>query len=101
MRATVTVNAQGRMTIPAEIRRELGLEGESILIVEAEDGRMVARPALVIPAEDAWAYTPEHIAGVKRAEAEYAAGLSFQLTEDELRARIGLPPKAEDVDDDQ
>ena len=100
MKATVTVNAQGRMTIPAEIRRELGIHGESTLIVETQDGRLVARPAFVIPAEDAWAYTPEHIAGVARARAEYAAGLGFQISEDELRARIGLPPADQDVDDD-
>jgi AbrB family looped-hinge helix DNA binding protein len=89
------------MTIPAEIRRELGIEGESTLIVETDDGRMVARPALVIPAEDAWAYTPEFIAKVKQAEAELDAGLGLRLTKDDLRARIGLPPRAEDVDDDE
>jgi AbrB family looped-hinge helix DNA binding protein len=100
VKATVTVNAQGRMTIPAEIRRELGIEGEAILIVETDAGRLIARPAVVIPAEDAWLYTPEHVARVKQAEAAFDAGQSFQLTEDELRARIGLPPAAEDVDDE-
>jgi antitoxin PrlF len=99
MKTTITVNSQGRMTIPAEIRRELGIHGESTVIVEAEDGRLIVRPAFVIPAEDAWAYTPEHIARVREAEAQAAAGLSFRITEDELRARIGLPPAAEDVDD--
>jgi AbrB family looped-hinge helix DNA binding protein len=100
MKATVTVNAQGRMTIPAEIRRELGIEGESILIVEAQDGRLVAQRAFVIPAEDAWAYTPEHIAKVRKAEADLDAGLGIRMTVDELRAYVGLPPAAEDVDDD-
>ena len=100
MKANVTVNAQGRLTIPAEIRRELGIQGESTLILETDAGRLIARLAFVIPAEDAWAYTPEHIAGVAEARAQAAAGLSFHLTEDELRARIGLPPADQDVDPD-
>ena len=100
MKATVTVNAQGRMTIPAEIRRELGIKGESTLIVETQDGRLVARPAFVVPAEDAWAYTPEFIAKVRRAEDQLDAGLGIQMTVDELRAYAGLPPADQDVDDD-
>ena len=100
MKTTVTVNAQGRMTIPAEIRRELGIEGESTLIVETQDGRLVAQRAFVVPAEDAWAYTPEHIARVKQAEAEADAGNVIRMSPDELRAYLGLPPAAEDVDDD-
>src|SRR5437879_13839111 len=58
MRATVSINAQGRMTVPSEIRRELGISGEATLIVETEAGRMIGRPAVLIPAEDAWAHAP-------------------------------------------
>jgi hypothetical protein len=67
MKATVTVNAQGRMTIPAE---------------------------------DAWAYTPEHVAKVRKAEAELDAGKVIRMGPNELRAYLGLPPAAEDVDGD-
>lgn len=95
MSTIVTVNAEGRLTIPASLRRQLGIEGESTLIVAVEDGRLVARPGVVIPAEDAWAYTPEHLERVERARAEAAAGLTMRLTETELRERIGLPPKRE------
>lgn len=92
MNAVVTVNAQGRLTIPAEIRRELGIEGESTLILEVAEGRLVARPGITIPAEDAWAFTPEHLERVTRAKAQAAAGQILQLTESELRQRIGLSP---------
>jgi AbrB family looped-hinge helix DNA binding protein len=92
MRATVSISAQGRMTVPREFRRELGIEGEATVIVEIEDGRMVVRPAVVIPREDAWAFTPEHLARLARARADAAAGRVERLTESELRARM-------DVDD--
>ena len=64
-----------------------------------EGGRLIARPR-VVPAEDAWAYTPEHMARVANARAQATAGQVFQLTEDELRARIGLPPADQDVGTD-
>lgn len=35
------VNAQGRLTIPAQIRREAGIEVGTPLVVYIEDGRVV------------------------------------------------------------
>jgi AbrB family looped-hinge helix DNA binding protein len=90
VRATVTINAQGRMTVPAEIRRELGITPDSVLIVETEGGRMIVRPAAVVPAEDLWAYTPEHRALHAGAIADVRAGRVMRLTEAGLRARLGL-----------
>ena len=90
---TVTVNAQGRMTIPADVRRELGISGETTLIVEVEDGRMVARPGVVIPAEDAWAYTPEHLEELAKARASVAAHGTLRIGPDDLRELAGLPPR--------
>jgi AbrB family looped-hinge helix DNA binding protein len=89
----VVVDAQGRMTLPESVRRELGIEGESTLAVAVEDGRMVVRPEPAIPPEDAWAYTPEFIERSKKARAQSAAGEVLQLTESELRKLAGLPPK--------
>lgn len=37
----VEVNPQGRVTIPAEIRRQLGLHPGSRLVIRQEDGRIV------------------------------------------------------------
>jgi bifunctional DNA-binding transcriptional regulator/antitoxin component of YhaV-PrlF toxin-antitoxin module len=80
------------MTIPAELRRRLGIEGETTLTVDVIDGRLVAQPAAT-PDEDSWAYTPEHRARLAKARAEAAAGQILQLTESELRKRIGLRPR--------
>jgi AbrB family looped-hinge helix DNA binding protein len=93
MSTIVSVNAQGRMTIPASIRRQLGIEGEGTLIVDVEDGKMIARPGFVVPAEDAWAYTPEHLERLARARADAAAGRVLQVGPDELRRLAGLPPR--------
>jgi bifunctional DNA-binding transcriptional regulator/antitoxin component of YhaV-PrlF toxin-antitoxin module len=83
------------MTIPASVRRELGIEGESTLIVDVQEGRLIARPGAVIPAEDAWYYRPEHLEQLARAEADYAAGHVLRIGPDELRRLAGLPPRRE------
>ena len=90
MRATVSINAQGRMTIPAEIRRALGIEGEATVIVETEGNRLIVQPAVVIPAEDAWAYTPEHQRWLAESLADVEAGRVISLSKAELLRRLGL-----------
>lgn len=39
--AEMVVNLQGRVTIPAQIRREAGIEAGTPLVVYVEDGRVV------------------------------------------------------------
>jgi AbrB family looped-hinge helix DNA binding protein len=40
-RAELSVNEQGRVTIPAQLRRELGITPGSRLVASVEDGRLV------------------------------------------------------------
>ncbi len=67
MSTTVTVNRQGRITLPSSIRKELNIGEDATLEVETRDGGIFLRPALVIPREDAWAYTPEYRALIEKA----------------------------------
>lgn len=77
----VAMNGGGQMTIPVATRRQLGLDGEARLQAEVLDGALVLRPAAVVPREDAWAYTPEHLKRVARARRE---DVGRQLTEADL-----------------
>lgn len=83
-RTTVAVNAQGRLTLPADARRSLGLKDGTQLEVRVEDNEIRLRPARVVLAEDAWAYTPESLASIKRSLADIAAGRTFALTTADL-----------------
>ena len=67
IKALVAMNPQGRITVPASARQLLHVEGETQFEMEATEREIVLRPALVIPREDAWAYTPEHLASLQRA----------------------------------
>ena len=41
MRATVVLGVQGRLVVPGEARRELGLAAGDELVLHTEDGRLV------------------------------------------------------------
>lgn len=85
---TVTISGSGRLTLPAEVRRALGLEGEAELevVVDAQGEEVILRPAVVLRREDAWAYTPAHRDLLSRAHADSREGRVRQASEDELRA---------------
>ncbi len=49
MRSIVAMNSAGRVTLPAETRRALGLDGESFFEVVVEKGVVVLRPGAIVP----------------------------------------------------
>jgi AbrB family looped-hinge helix DNA binding protein len=83
--AAVVMNAQGRLTVPADARRELGLGGEAHFEVEVRDGELRLRPVVLVPREDVWAYTPAHRALLTRARGDAARGRTRKPGERELR----------------
>ncbi|MGH2585536.1 MAG: AbrB/MazE/SpoVT family DNA-binding domain-containing protein [Dehalococcoidia bacterium] len=87
---TIVMNQDGRLTLPAEVRRILHLRGETEFEVEVDESAdaIVLRPALVLRREDAWAYTPEHRELLARAHRDSREGRVRHLTEEEL-ARLG------------
>lgn len=78
-RRLVAVNRQGRLTLPVDVRRKLGIGEGSQLEVRVHGGALELRPTAVIPAEDRWAYTPEALASLKRAIADIQAGRVYRL----------------------
>lgn len=83
-RTLVAVNAQGRVTLPADVRKKLRLGEGSQLEVAVEEERITLRPARVIPDEDAWAYRAENLAGIRRALQDIKAGRVYRLSWKEL-----------------
>jgi AbrB family looped-hinge helix DNA binding protein len=67
MKTIVTMTDRGRITLPASVRKELNIEGETPFELETTGEQITLRPAIIIPREDAWAYTPEHRALIERA----------------------------------
>ena len=87
-RTLVAINAQGRVTLPANVRRQLHLSEGDRLEVAVDDERITLRPARVLIAEDAWAYSAENIAGIRRGLDDIREGRVFQLSYDELSKAV-------------
>jgi len=88
VRSVVAMNKQGRVTLPASARRQLGLTDGAQLEVAVDDSSITLRPAKVVLAEDAWAYTPENLAGIRRALDDARAGRVYRLSWDDLEKAI-------------
>jgi bifunctional DNA-binding transcriptional regulator/antitoxin component of YhaV-PrlF toxin-antitoxin module len=84
----VTMNDEGRITVPADARRALGIDGPADFEIEIDDSSdaIILRPVVTIRREDAWAYTPEHMARVAAARADGRDGRSRAATADEVRS---------------
>ena len=54
------MNPAGRVTVPAEVRRELGLGDEAFFEVQVQRGAIVLRPVAVVPLEQAKSHLTNH-----------------------------------------
>lgn len=72
---TVSVGGRGTVTLPAEVRRELGLDRPGVhLAVEVIDGAIVMRPSVSVPADQAWFWSQRWQQMEREADADIAAG---------------------------
>jgi antitoxin PrlF len=78
------------LTIPRELVDRMHLEEGDEFIVTEENGRIVLTPALSIPADQAWFWTPTWQARVAEAEADLVQGNSTVYRSDgEFLASLG------------
>ena len=66
MREVLTVSSRGQITLPAEMRRHLGIEPGGAVIVEDCGGELRLKPAAVLEVE---LYSDKHIAEWDQADA--------------------------------
>jgi AbrB family looped-hinge helix DNA binding protein len=72
VRAAVTINSRGVITLPARLRQALGLKADDQLIAELTPEGLLLRPAVTLPVE---VYTEAREREFDAAEAELAAVL--------------------------
>jgi AbrB family looped-hinge helix DNA binding protein len=72
MRTALTINNRGVITLPAKLRRALGLKADDQLIAETTADGLLLRPAVTLPVE---IYTGERVREFDAAEAELARAL--------------------------
>jgi antitoxin PrlF len=69
MKTTLTLTSRGVVTLPAKLRRALGLKAEDQLIAETTPEGLLLRPAVTLPVE---IYSEKRIREFDEAEAELA-----------------------------
>lgn len=84
MKATLTITSRGVVTLPAKLRRALGLKADDQLIAETTPEGLLLRPAVTLPLE---VYTPEREREFDEAEADLAV-----LLEDRTPPARGRSP---------
>lgn len=72
MGIAVTITSRGVITLPARLRRELGLRADDQLIAEVTPAGLLLRPAVTLPLE---IYAPEREREFDQSEAELASVL--------------------------
>ncbi|MFC7218885.1 AbrB/MazE/SpoVT family DNA-binding domain-containing protein [Streptomyces polyrhachis] len=72
----VAIQGRGTMALPAELRRRYRLDepGAQIELTERADGVIELRPALPVPVDQMWFFTPGHQAAEREAEADIRHG---------------------------
>ena len=63
MKENIVVSGRGQITLPASMRKRLGIKAGGVLIVEDRKGELVLRPAAVVELDT---YTDEEIARWER-----------------------------------
>lgn len=75
MAVRATLRSRGQLTLPPEVRAALGVaEGDEILFEETAPGVYTLRGMRLVPADQAWFWTPEWQDGERRASEDIAAG---------------------------
>jgi AbrB family looped-hinge helix DNA binding protein len=69
MKNAITINRRGVITLPARLRRSLGLAADDQLIAEVTPDGLLLRPAVTLPVE---VYTPGRVREFDAAEADLA-----------------------------
>jgi AbrB family looped-hinge helix DNA binding protein len=84
MKATVTMTNRGLVTLPAKLRKALGLKADDQLIAEATPEGLLLRPAVTLPVE---IYSDRRIREFDEAEAELERFLPKQTRQKSPKTR--------------
>ena len=78
MKTTLTITSRGVITLPAKLRRILGLKADDHLIAETTPEGLLLRPAVTLPVE---IYSAEREREFDAGESELAAVLARKVAE--------------------
>jgi bifunctional DNA-binding transcriptional regulator/antitoxin component of YhaV-PrlF toxin-antitoxin module len=75
----LNVDKRGRSTLPEDVRRDLGIDGDEgalVILEKTARGTYELVPAALVPRDQLWVHHPEMRARIEEAEADFRAGRS-------------------------
>ena len=90
MKTTLTISSRGVITLPAKLRRALGLKADDHLIAEPTPEGLLLRPAVTLPVE---IYSAKREREFDEAEAELAAELATRAPKPRRAGRSSAKAK--------
>jgi bifunctional DNA-binding transcriptional regulator/antitoxin component of YhaV-PrlF toxin-antitoxin module len=84
---TIEMGGNGRLVVPTEARKALGLSGPAKFDVSVENGTIVLVPVMTVPLDRTFPITPELVAAADRARNETGPGRSRAA----VREALGHP----------
>jgi AbrB family looped-hinge helix DNA binding protein len=86
---TATLTSKGQITIPADVRAELGLEPGAQIEFEVEQGRLIGHEVVTIRASDRWLQHSDVIAAMELSARDVESGrLSEAVSADEFAEQL-------------
>ena len=70
----IQIRTRNQITIPEKVLKELGIKQGDDLLVEIKDGSLNLIPAISIPRDEAYLFTPQWQKALRQAEKELATG---------------------------
>jgi AbrB family looped-hinge helix DNA binding protein len=90
MKATLTINDRGVVTLPAKLRQAMGLRAEDQLIAEMTPEGLLLRPAVTLAVE---IYSPEREREFDQSEAELGALFNKNTKRKRIAAKSTKPAR--------
>jgi bifunctional DNA-binding transcriptional regulator/antitoxin component of YhaV-PrlF toxin-antitoxin module len=91
---TIEMGGNGRLVVPTEARKALGLTGPAKFDVSIENGTIVLVPVVTVPLDRTFPITPELVAAADRARNETGPGRSRAAVREALGLGVTSATKA-------
>ncbi|MBR9990230.1 MAG: AbrB/MazE/SpoVT family DNA-binding domain-containing protein [Gemmatimonadetes bacterium] len=86
------VDKRGRSTLPEDVRRDLGIDGEEgahVFLEKTERGTYELVPTALVPRDQLWVHHPEMRDRIAEAERDFRSGRSMRMeTPDEAQSYL-------------
>ncbi len=84
---TIQLKSRNKVTLPQEVVDQLGVKSGDDFLFEVRDGRLTLIPAMTVPRDEAYLFTPEWQERIHEAEDDIRSGRVYEAASAEEMIR--------------